>query len=125
MFGGVHGDVGGAQEVVGVGEFGAGDRNTDAGRDGDSAAVERGGLGEGRDDAVGDGLEGGGAGDVPAEDGEFVAGETGDGVVRADGVLEPGRDCAQELVAGVVAEGVVDGFEAVEVDEQDADAGAG
>ena len=38
--------------------------------------------------------------------------------MRGDGVREPGAQPGQQLVAGQVAEGVVIGLEAVEVEEQ-------
>ena len=49
---------------------------------------------------------------------ELVAAEPADRVALAQDAGEPGGDAAQQLVAGGVAEGVVDVLEAVEVDEQ-------
>ena len=57
-------------------------------------------------------------GQVFAEDRELVAAEAGDGVAGPDHRLELARDRDQQLVAGVVAEAVVDVLEAVEVEEQ-------
>jgi hypothetical protein len=61
---------------------------------------------------------------VHAQHGELVASEPGGGVARAQQRREPPRDGAQDLVAGGVAEAVVDGFEVVEVAEQHRQAGA-
>ena len=61
---------------------------------------------------------GGRVGDLVGQDDELVAAEAGDGVGRADRLLEPRGERAQEGVAGVVAERVVDDLEAVEVEQQ-------
>ena len=50
---------------------------------------------------------------------ELVAAEPGGGVPVPDRVLEPAGGLDQQFVAGLVADGVVDGLEAVEVDEED------
>ena len=60
-------------------------------------------------------------GGVRKHDDELVSGEPADGARRRRLVGEPARDGAQDGVAGVVAERVVDHLEAVEVDEQHAD----
>ncbi len=48
------------------------------------------------------------------DDGELVAAEPGDQITGADVGADAGGDGFQDGVAGFVAEGVVDGFEAVE-----------
>ncbi len=53
------------------------------------------------------------------EDSEFVAAETGNDVAGAHGAHEPFGDEFEGLVADVVAEGVVDDFKPVEVEEDD------
>jgi hypothetical protein len=53
------------------------------------------------------------------DDRELVAAEAGQRVLRAQHGLQAGPDLAQDLVAGVMAEGVVELLEAVEVDEQE------
>ncbi len=55
---------------------------------------------------------------------ELVAAEAGDDVARPHRLLEALRDLAEQLVAGVVAQSVVDVLEPVDVQEQDGDAGA-
>ena len=60
--------------------------------------------------------------DALAEDGELVAAQPRDGVVRADGRPDPRGRLAQHVVAGAVAEAVVEALEAVDVDEQHGDA---
>ena len=51
-------------------------------------------------------------------EGELVAAEARERVVVAHGAAEPRADLAQHLVAGVMAERVVELLEAVEVDQQ-------
>lgn len=66
------------------------------------------------------------AGALLHEHHELVAAHPGHGVpCRAELGVEAVRDGAQELVARVVAEGVVDGLEAVEVEVADPDRGGG
>ena len=63
--------------------------------------------------------------DVDGEHDELVAARAGHEVpFRAEVVAEPVRDGAQQLVADVVAEGVVDAAEAVDVDGADPDRAA-
>ena len=57
--------------------------------------------------------------DVVDQDREFIATEPGDGVAVTDAGLQPPADADQELVAGHVAEAVVDDLEPVEVEEED------
>jgi hypothetical protein len=70
----------------------------------------------------GAGGESGGVG-AGGEDGEFVAAEPGDGVRGAYRVSEPPGDGEEDLVAGAVSVGVVDGLESVEIDIQHTDVG--
>ena len=66
-----------------------------------------------------------GVGDVLAQDRELVAAEAGHRLVAADSAWRSRSATASEqLVAGRVAEAVVDDLEAVEVDEQHGDAAA-
>jgi hypothetical protein len=60
---------------------------------------------------------GGHAGAIGEHD-ELVAAEAGDGLALADRGAQAVGDRPQQLVAGTVAEGVVDGLEVVEVEEQ-------
>jgi hypothetical protein len=62
--------------------------------------------------------------DVLAQERELVAAEAGDGLVPAQRVPQAVGDRGDQLVAGVVAEAVVDDLEAVEVEEEDGDVGA-
>jgi hypothetical protein len=52
------------------------------------------------------------------QDHEFIASEAGRGVDRAHRTLEALRHLTQEIIAGAVAEGVVDELEAVEIHHQ-------
>ena len=70
------------------------------------------------DEAAGDPLGLGGVAHFGADDDELVAAEAGHEVVGPDGVGEAVGHGQEEFVAGLVAEGVVDELEVVEVDEQ-------
>ena len=59
------------------------------------------------------------AADRLAEDGELVAAEASHGVLRAQRALDARGHLAEDLVAGAVAEAVVDPLEAVDVEEVD------
>jgi hypothetical protein len=60
----------------------------------------------------------GGGAQVLEEDGEVVAAQAGQGVPGAQRALEAAGDLDQEVVAGVVAEAVVDALEAIDVEVQ-------
>jgi hypothetical protein len=75
------------------------------------------GVGERADDAVDDRGGLGGSRQALAQDDELVASEPRHHVAGAHGAHEPAGDPAQQRVAGVVAEGVVDRLEVVQVDE--------
>ena len=55
------------------------------------------------------------------QDREFVASDPGDGIGVAHALVESDRDLDEELVPGIVAEGVVDSLESVEVDVKEED----
>ena len=77
-------------------------------------------LGDGEHEPVGDPLRVGrpGSGD---DDGELVTAEPRRVVAAAQHLAHPSTDALQDLVAGVVAEAVVDPLEPVEVEEQHGD----
>ena len=128
FLGPVHRRVGVADQQVGVDRLagrGPGDGDADAGGDEVLDAVDRVGLGEGGGDAVGDRHRLVLVGEAVDEDAELVAAEAGDDVAGAQVGAQPRRDRAQQLVAGVVAEAVVDQLEVVEVEEEDPDRRAG
>ncbi len=60
--------------------------------------------------------------EIGGEDDELVAAEAGEGIGCADCLAEVGCDAAEEVVAGEMSVGVVDFFEAVEVDHDEDDA---
>ena len=64
------------------------------------------------------------ADDALAHDRELVAAETSHGVAVAGDRLQARRERAQQLVAAVVPEGVVDDLEVVEVEQQHGDRAA-
>jgi hypothetical protein len=103
--------------VVGV------DGYADASGNVESIAVDADRFAQGVGDAggAGPGDEIGGlvAGQVGGDDHELVAAEAGEGIGDADGAAEIVGDVPKELVADVVAVGVVDELEAVEIDHQE------
>ena len=121
--GGVHGDVGVAQQLGLVEGEALVDGDPDAGPDGDLPADQRERRPEGGDHPVGEQAGGGQVG-VLGQDGELVAAEPADGVVLAQAAAQPAGDLAQQPVAGAVAEAVVDHLEVVQVDEQHGQAAA-
>ena len=121
-FGSVHGGIGIAQEVFGTAVFGIPERDADAdgGKDLDAVEVERNPKlfldpfgGDGRAANVLDVLD---------QDDELVAAEPRDRVARPARLFDSLGDGAQQLVAGDVAEAVVDVLESVEVEEEHCEA---
>ena len=121
--GAVHGEVGVAHQVGG-GDGGLGEGHPDGGGHPHFVAVDAVRLGEGEAQPVGDlpdlVLAGGRVAGAVADDegGELVAAEPGGGVPGPYRVLEAAGRLDQQLVAGLVAQAVVDPLEAVEVDEE-------
>jgi hypothetical protein len=115
----VHGHVDVVEQLLGlVGPGPAGGR-AQAGLDRDGAAVEAERLVQGVEHPAGDRRRRLGVGDPLQQHGELVATQAGRGVGRAQAALEPPGRGHQQLVAGGVAEAVVDVLEVVQVDEQD------
>src|ERR1700730_11726667 len=63
------------------------------------------------------------AGQVGGDDHELVAAEAGEGVGEPDGAAKIVGDLPEELVADVVAVGIVDDLEAVQIDHEEGGAG--
>ena len=80
------------------------------------------GRGDGADDAVGDDGDVGNGVHIGLNDGEFVAAEPGDGIGFAEQGTHAAGHLADQIVAGLVPERVVDLLEAVEVDYQQGNA---
>jgi hypothetical protein len=117
----VHGEVGVADQVGGAQVAvprRAGD--ADAGTDADDVAAELEGPLEGGPQPFGQRL-GLGRRAAARQDDELVATEPADGVALADRRGQPGGHLAEQVVAGVVAQGVVDLLEPVDVEEQRGD----
>ncbi|CAM5310249.1 hypothetical protein STANM309S_02206 [Streptomyces tanashiensis] len=120
----VHGDVGPAQQALGVegvvgedGDAGAGLQD-----EGEPVEVER--RGELGDEVAGDPLGAGGGVGRGQQDGELVAAEPGGLGAAGQGEAEPFGDLQEQPVSGEVPEGVVDGAEAVQVDQDEGGAGS-
>ncbi len=93
-------------------------RDAEARGDDDLGVRERERLTERPDRALGDLFDLALVGEVLAHDDELVAAEPRDRVVATDRGGEPSAHRDEQLVAGVVAEAVVDDLEAVEVEEE-------
>ena len=59
--------------------------------------------------------------DVVDEADELVSPDPGDGICLAQTALQPAGDCDQELIPDLVTQAIVDVFEAVDVEEKDAE----
>ena len=116
--GGVHRGVGVAEQPVRVAAAVAGDGDADAGRQRHRDAPGRERRGERRLQPEGQRRRLVGVA-VAGEDEELVAAEAADGVAGPHLLDQPARDLPQQRVAELVAEGVVDGLEAVEVEHQE------
>ena len=127
----VHGEVGPLQELVRVEGPGGGEhRDADARRRLERRAVEGEGLADLGQHAFGDGLRFrprrlGLRAQVLEHDHELVAAQSRDEIAGGDAGANPPRRLAQKQVADVMALGVVQDLEVVEVDEEQRAAGAG
>jgi hypothetical protein len=110
--------IGALQQCVGRGRERVPECDADAGRHADDVVAGT-GLAAHRSDDL--------AGDDPTffprvnpfeDDDELVAGEARDDIGRAHRTGQPARELTQHVVAGRVAERVVDPLEAVDVEEQ-------
>ena len=115
----VHGDVGVAQQLFGRGADPGGDAEAGLGvNQVFPVGAERKRLAEGFEDALGDQLRPGRQRDPVGDDYELIAPQAPQRVGLADHALQSFGHRAEQLVAGPVAERVVDRLEGVEVDEQ-------
>src|SRR5262245_23766857 len=112
----VQGHVGVAHDVGGAGDMLENDCDADRRTDHDGPIVDRIGSAEGGDQPVGDTLQGPMVGGRAGDHRKLVAADTGDQIVAAQRAAEPLRHGPNELVAGRVAERVVDVLEVIEVD---------
>ena len=117
-------------DVVEAGLAVAEQSDSDAGGNDVVAAGELARLGYGAQDFLGDELGDrggifGGRAEVFEDDDELVTAEAGHDIRLADALGDALGDLAQEFVSGAVAEGIVEGLEVVEIDEQDGAGGVG
>ena len=109
-------EVGIAQQFVGPQPVARPDRDADAGADHGLMAVDVERLADRCDDALRQRSRLGGIGDRGLHDDEFVAAHPRDGVGVADQGAQPLGDDLQQLVAGRMAERIVDGLELIEIE---------
>ena len=117
LLGPVHGHVGPVEEDLGVPPVVGVDRHADAGGQAELAAGQPEGFVEGRQQARGAGTQPGPVVALGDQHDELVAAVAQHALAGAQHRLEAPRDLDQQLVAHVVAEGVVDVLEAVEIEE--------
>ncbi|MCW0438501.1 hypothetical protein NB723_003465 [Xanthomonas sacchari] len=111
------GDVGAAQQGVGIGAMRGNQRDADAGVGQDPRLRQAQRVPQLRQQLVGIGLHRGGIG-VRQHNHEFVAAEPADPVRRAHRLLQPAPGVDQHLVGEIVAEAVVEFLEALQVQHQ-------
>lgn len=114
----VHRDVGVAQDVLGLGVRGTGHDHAQAGGNRDLGAAQQDVPGHGLEQAAGDLAGRLLVAHAPAQDGELVTAEARHDIAVPDRLAQPLGHLEQELVAGLVAERVVDLLEVVEVQEE-------
>ena len=119
FLGPVEREVGIADQLLDAVAVDRADRGADAGADEQPlVAIEEGPL-QRADQRQAELLELVAALDLGHHDRELVAAEPAGGHLVRDHRLEAARDLLQQMVAGDVAEAVIDRFEAVEIDQQD------
>ena len=115
----VEGDVRATHQGVDVVTVVRGERDSQAGLYHEAYAANRERLAQHRQQVGGDVLGHRQVGDVGKEHRELVTAESGDSGSLGSRVLEPVRHLADQLVTDLMAEGVVDLLEVVEVDHHD------
>jgi hypothetical protein len=113
--------VGVAQQLRGLPVVWPGQDDPDARRGGGLVAAQLDGGGERRQDPLGGGHRLGPVADPVEQHRELVASDPGDGVDGPDATPEAIGDGDEEAVSRRVAEGVVDEFEPVEIEEEHGD----
>ena len=115
----VHGGVGAAHQFVLVGGIVGVQGHTHAARHGEVVALHQCGLADGRNQALVDHLvKLVAVCDVAQDDDELVAAQAAHGVVCPHRLRQPARHGAQQTVANVVTQRVIDQLEPVQIDEQ-------
>src|SRR5471030_93119 len=118
LLGAEHGDVGQPQQRFGVAAILRVDADADAAADPQIVAVDQEGLGQRGQQLVRHHARLVVLADVEQADGEFVAAQPRHQVLVAQHRAEAARHVAQQRVADLAAQGVVDQLETVQVDEQ-------
>ena len=124
-FEGVHAFVGDAEQGGGVAGVVGVDGEAEAGGDGERVAFDEQGFFEGDADGLEELIEAAVAVELGSDEDELVAAEAGEGIGAADELAEAGGDAAEDLIAGLMAESVVDVFKAVEVEDEQGEVAAG
>jgi hypothetical protein len=117
LLGHVHGNVGVLEQLGGVAAVLGVDRDPDAGIQVEGHPADAEGLVERRTELVGD-RTGPVSGCARQQDRELVPAQPGNRVGSSEGPAQPLADLDEQLVAMVVAEGVVDVLEPVQVQQQ-------
>ncbi len=118
LLGLVHGGIRALDERLGVDAVLGEDADSDRCGDVELAPFDMEGIADGFEDLLGDERGVLGMTELGQEQRELVAAEAGHRVAVAHARLNPRRHGLQKLVADVVAEGIVDDLETIEVEEQ-------
>ena len=124
VLGAVHGDVGVAHDRFGGVVAAVGDDDADGGGDDHGAVVDDDGRLQRVEQPLGDLDRAALAGQPLAQHRELVAAHARERVALRDQRPEPHRDLAEQLVAALMAERVVDELEAVDVEHEHGDRAA-
>lgn len=111
----VHRQIGILENFVHVLAMRADQRDAEACRGVDPVAGDVDRVGQGGYDPSGQGFRFRNVGDPLLQKGELVAAEAGQGRVLVDQQLQPLGDRLQKLIADIMAERIVDGLEAVDI----------
>ena len=114
----VQGEIGVAQQFVGPTSILKRDRDADAHADMDELPVEQEGAVDGFDDPGRHVPRARLAAGIEKENGELVAAEARDDILLRDDGGQACGDLAEEFVPHAVAEGIVDEFEAIQIEHQ-------
>jgi hypothetical protein len=123
FLGTVHGDIGILHQRLGVGAIIRKEADADAGADVEFLFDSHRRILQGIEDLFCDVRDGGRIDDVLDDDQKFVATESANGVRFSHQSAQAPRHLAEDAIADLVAEGIVDVLEAIEVDEQDGQSG--
>ena len=112
-------EIGILEELIGGVAIVGRERDADAGANGDSVLADFIRRGDGSDDPARNGLDVSQRLNTSQNDGEFIAAKTGHGIHSARIATEPRGHGFQQFITNGMAERIIDGFEAVEIEAEE------